>query len=180
MRQLRSFAATVAICIAMTANVVTPSFAQDGPLRRCETGQAPDVFTGRPLRLDESNHYVTFFGFPENDIRDGDVISVTATGHVRAEEWPWAAQWTPDGAAGPVAGDWPTWPVPGAPKYSLGGFWDNMSLGGGFFLGSNSRCIPTRQLGISGRTFIWFIMNDDWVLDNHGVWEVKFEQWFGS
>jgi hypothetical protein len=114
-----------------------------------------------------------------DQIWPGDVIQVTASGGIKTDYWPWTPHYSPDGTSDIASRAY--WPAEGRRKMSLVGVWNDIAPVGSpprsntVQLGSATGCI---QYTATVKTFLWLQINDDYVLDNDGSWNVVVRQFF--
>ncbi|MGW5456014.1 hypothetical protein [Nocardia sp. NPDC003979] len=131
---------------------------------RCRAGQQGDVVF---------DYRFEFYNVPTVTIGAGDLYRVQWTdGEMKIGHWPWDPSYNPNGTGwadtAPVD-DYPSWPMPGGPKYGLIAGWDG--LPGYFWLGANSLCIQW-----TGATPARVVLdqNDSMQSDNSGNWDFEF------
>jgi hypothetical protein len=159
--------ATAAVLVAGAVVASSPASATTSDaLARCQAGIGGNFNTN--VVVDQR---AATFGDRFN-IWPGDVLRVTATGGIKTDGWPWTPYFSADGVADPApSGDY--WPAPGLRKMSLVG--DFNDTGQKVQLGRDSGCfVYTGPV----RTFLWLQINDNWVLDNDGHWDVVIRQFW--
>jgi hypothetical protein len=150
---------------ALTA-IPSAEAATSDALARCRAGAGGNFNTN--VVVDQR---AATFGYRYN-IWPGDVLKVTATGGIKTDGWPWTPYFSPDGVNEPEpSGDY--WPATGLRKMSLIGNLND--TGQKLQLGRDSGCLIYTG---PAQTFLWLQINDNYVLDNDGHWDVVIRQFW--
>lgn len=160
-RRRTALSAIVLVITALTAPAATASPVD--AMNRCRANEQGQVVFD--YRYEAQNA-------PAFTIGAGDVYRVVwVNGQIRIGHWPWDPSYNPNGTGWDQpapSGDYPSWPLPGAPKYGLIAAWGG--LPGYFWLGANSPCIQW-----TGATpgHVAFTQNDNKPSDNSGLWDLE-------
>lgn len=164
MRAIRRFSAVASLlAVVIMVSNAAPARASD-PLTQCRSGAWG--FSSGPYDLRGSS--AMGYGYPDL-VQRGDVYRIDGTGSIKIGEWPWDPSY---GAAGMGWGNLAdsSYPLPGAPRYSLIGTFNANGQKG--YLGPGG-CL--RYDG-SSPTFLWLQMNDPYRIDNSGSWRLVIHQ----
>jgi len=161
----RIVAISCLLAAAVTMGAAAPAQASD-PLTQCRSGEWG--FSSGPYTL-PGNPSVFAYGCPTL-VRPGDVYRIDGTGSIKIGSWPWDPSYGTAGAGWGNQADNGSYPVPGAPKYSLVGIFNANGEKG--YLGPGS-CF---QYHGSVPIFLWLYNNDSNRSDNSGSWRLVIHQ----